>query len=238
MSILVLTQVWKLSRHSGTDLLMMLAIADFADDDGQAFPSVPKLAKKCRTTPRHANRILASLRDSGELLVRVNAGPGGANRYRIVLQQISTSTPDVRVTPDVHVTLTPTSSTPDVHVPIPLTPTSDEPSLNRQEPPERGAAPLAQPAPASTTKGKASRLPSNWVLPEEWATWAKDRRPDLDVELVAEMFANHWASMADSKACKTNWFATWKNWVLRERAQPGIGRADPMAPSDTFANMT
>lgn len=80
-----MTAVWDRSRHSGTDLLMLLALADFSDDQGNSYPAVPTLAAKCRMQPRNANYILKVLQDSGELQVQANAGPKGTNRYRIVL---------------------------------------------------------------------------------------------------------------------------------------------------------
>jgi hypothetical protein len=62
---------------------MLIAIADFADDDGRAYPSVASLARKCRMKPRNAQTILAGLRESGELVVRLGEGPRGTNLYRI-----------------------------------------------------------------------------------------------------------------------------------------------------------
>ena len=65
MSVTTMARVWATSSHSGTELLMLLAIADFSDDDGRAYPAVATLAKKCRMTDRNARLILANLRDSG-----------------------------------------------------------------------------------------------------------------------------------------------------------------------------
>ena len=48
MSVRMIAAVWDRSAHAGNALLMLLAIADFADDEGRAFPSVSTLAKKCR----------------------------------------------------------------------------------------------------------------------------------------------------------------------------------------------
>lgn len=48
MSVRTMAKVWELSANRGNDLLMLLAIADFADDDGNAYPSVQTLAHKCR----------------------------------------------------------------------------------------------------------------------------------------------------------------------------------------------
>ena len=85
MSVRTMARVWADSTQAGTDLLMLLAIADFSDDDGNAYPAVPTLAKKCRMSTRNANFILTALKASGELQVRANEGPKGTNRYRIVL---------------------------------------------------------------------------------------------------------------------------------------------------------
>lgn len=78
-----MARVWADSKHSGSHLLMLLAIADFADDDGNAYPAVNTLAEKCRMKPRNAQVILSTLRQSGELEVRENEGPRGTNLYRI-----------------------------------------------------------------------------------------------------------------------------------------------------------
>lgn len=126
--------VWERSKHSGTELLLLLSIADFANDAGEAYPSVATLAAKCRTTARHANRLLAVLRDSGELEIRLNAGPRGSNRYLVTLPPqeaapLTYTSPLTSTSP-----LTCTSAPPDVHVPEPLTCTSAEPSLNHHEP--------------------------------------------------------------------------------------------------------
>ena len=152
MSVRTMARVWADSTHAGTDLLMLLAIADFADDEGNAYPAVPTLAKKCRMSTRNANFILTALKASGELQVRANEGPKGTNRYRIVLgiqgtplkrtsvqkpaqplKPTSPPTPEAGFSPpEAGFTLKPTSSPPEAGFPEPLKPTSDEPSLNHQ----------------------------------------------------------------------------------------------------------
>jgi len=86
MSIRIMAKVWDVSKHSGTELLGMLAIANFANDDGCAFPSVAALAKKCRVQPRRMNYILTNLQRSGELQLKVGGGPRGTNNYTITLE--------------------------------------------------------------------------------------------------------------------------------------------------------
>jgi hypothetical protein len=88
MSINVMNRVWETSQHKGGALNLMLAIADFADDDGNAFPGVPRLAKKIRMTERNTQLLLRKLEESGELMIKEGAGPRGTNRYRIILDQL------------------------------------------------------------------------------------------------------------------------------------------------------
>lgn len=201
-----MARVWAESTHSGTDLLMMLAIADFADDDGNAYPSVGTLAVKCRTTSRHVNRILAVLRASGELEIRLNEGPRGTNRYRIALKGMTPASPLTNRSP-----LTPASSTPDVQVPKPLTPTSDEPSVNHQRTRESARASR------SPAADRGSRLPEDWQPSPSDIGFCRTKRPDLDPADVAEKFRDHWHGQPGAKGRKADWSATWRNWVRGEK---------------------
>ena len=119
---------------------MLLAIAEYCDDTGHAYPGVSALAAKCRVSQRHAIRILSILRESGEIDISTNSGPKGTNRYCIRLPRPLTSTspttPDVDVTPDADVRVTPRPPTPDIQGTLPLTPMSPEPPKNRHEPSE------------------------------------------------------------------------------------------------------
>jgi len=83
MSVRSMARVWESSQHAGSELLMLLAIADFSDDDGNAYPAVATLAAKCRMKPRNCQYILRTLEQSGELSIRPNQGPSGSNLYRI-----------------------------------------------------------------------------------------------------------------------------------------------------------
>lgn len=128
-----MARVWEKSRHAGSELLMLLALADFSDDEGRAYPAVPTLAKKCRMTPRNANLILAALRRTGELVIRKNEGPKGTNLYQIAHHP----TPEAAFIPEERFTLKPPSAPPETGFLKPLKPASDEPSVNHQEPSTR-----------------------------------------------------------------------------------------------------
>jgi hypothetical protein len=85
MSIRMMTLVWDQSQHKGSELLLLLAIADNANDQGIAYPSVRTLAKKIRMSRRNTQYLISKIEQTGELRVAVGAGPRGCNEYRIEL---------------------------------------------------------------------------------------------------------------------------------------------------------
>jgi hypothetical protein len=101
MSISVMNDCWKYSKSSGTPLLVLLCLADFADDEGECWPSISTIGKKCRLKDdRHVQRVIRGLEKLGEVLVIRGQGrsssKGGvrSNRYRIIVHM-----PDEAVTP-------------------------------------------------------------------------------------------------------------------------------------------
>jgi uncharacterized protein YdaU (DUF1376 family) len=64
----------------------------------------------------------------------------------------------------------------------------------------------------------ATRLSEDWQLPDDWAIWAKQERPDLNPNKVADSFKDYWISQPSTKGKKTNWQATWRNWVRTQKA--------------------
>jgi len=79
-----------------------------------------------------------------------------------------------------------------------------------------------------------SRLPADWTLPDEWAEWAKQARPDLNPRETADRFADYWRGVPGAKGRKTDWPATWRNWVRGEKAQPAT-QAQSFAERDDLA---
>jgi hypothetical protein len=67
------TLVWERSRAGKSDLLMLVKIADGADDEGRnAWMEVPRLMKYCRASERAAQNTLCRLVDSGEIEIEYN----------------------------------------------------------------------------------------------------------------------------------------------------------------------
>lgn len=80
-----MSTVWLHSKSRSGDLLVLLALADFLNDEGLAWPSIPTLGKKARLSPRQVKRALDRLQRLGELIVLRKQGPHGVNFYRIIL---------------------------------------------------------------------------------------------------------------------------------------------------------
>lgn len=70
-------------------------------------------------------------------------------------------------------------------------------------------------------EAKATRLKPDWYLPEPWGVWALENfhitRDQIYAE--AESFADYWHGKSGKDARKTNWEATWRNWVRNSRAK-------------------
>jgi hypothetical protein len=73
---------------------------------------------------------------------------------------------------------------------------------------------------AETRRGtKGSRLSADWVLPEDWESWARQERPDLNPQKVGEQFKDFWIAKAGAAGVKLDWQATWRNWVRNQRQE-------------------
>ena len=70
MSVKVMSHIWHdCEQVSGSHLLLLLAIADNANDEGYAWPSVTTLAQKTRLSERYVRQVAHELEDNGELII-------------------------------------------------------------------------------------------------------------------------------------------------------------------------
>lgn len=92
MSITVMKYVWENSQSTDNARLILLAIADNANEVGDAFPGVDRLAAKSNISERTTQRMIQHLERLGELQVFPNAGyktsSGWTNLYRVVLKDV------------------------------------------------------------------------------------------------------------------------------------------------------
>jgi hypothetical protein len=84
---------------------------------------------------------------------------------------------------------------------------------------------------------RGTRLPSDFVLPNEWFQWALQRGlPAHRIPVEFEKLTNWAANAPTSKAVKANWFKAWQNWVIgaidalpQNRAPPASQQAPSMS---------
>ncbi len=124
-----MAEVWAHSAQKGSSLLVLLAIADNASDEGVAWPSAETIAAKARMSKRQVLRIVHQIADDGELTIETRReGRSAKNVYTVVSRgQVVTMNASFMVT------------NPTVHGDTAMSP---EPSVNHQE--EQDLAPSAR----------------------------------------------------------------------------------------------
>lgn len=101
MSVRVMSWVWERSQSGPTQRLVLLAIADCANDRGaDAYPATSTIAKKTGLSERGVRKAIAELETLGELKVDYKAGPKGCNRYRVTIPEPDAGNPEQGATSD------------------------------------------------------------------------------------------------------------------------------------------
>ena len=75
-------------------------------------------------------------------------------------------------------------------------------------------------------KQRGTRLPADCLLPVEWHAFCKQERPDLLPRQVFDEFKDYWIAQPGQKGVKTDWDATWRNWVRRQNQPRTAGRTE------------
>lgn len=84
MAVKVMHWVWEHAADvQGNDLLVLLALADWANDDGICWPSVPRLALKARVSVRTAQYTIRRLVARGYVTLEPGGGRRHPNRYTV-----------------------------------------------------------------------------------------------------------------------------------------------------------
>lgn len=82
MSIKVMSWVWDNSPYEGKQLLIHLALADFADDDGYCWPSQETIARKSRCSVETVRTTTRRMQADGFLsIAKQSDGRGSSHKY-------------------------------------------------------------------------------------------------------------------------------------------------------------
>ena len=164
----------------GTKLLL-LCLADYADDSGNCWPSFQSLANRTDMSRRHVIRVMAELETTG-LIRRVEERPYKPTVYRLIVP-----------TSDTHVT-----TTSDIAM-------SPEPSINHQEPPESAPARGSR-----QSKNVTTPIPADFEVTERMYGWAMGngltrKQIDADTEQFIDYHRGKGSRQADWVATWRTW---------------------------------
>jgi hypothetical protein len=195
--------IWESGPPKQGPLLVMLALADYANDQGQCWPSIKSIAKKSRITDRGTQKILRSLEAEGWICIDTGNGRHGCNKYQINPER--RYTPE-RGSPRTSITETPNvdAETPNVDTPEPLL-TINEPSY------DDNACDAVRDA-----KPHKVRIPDDWVPTDDDLDYAYSLQlTDTEIKEIADDFHAYWADRTDAGGKKSSrgWKQTWRNRV-------------------------
>lgn len=200
MSFRNVADVFDYSQASGNDRLVLLAIAENANDDArEAWPSIREIARKANIDQRTVQRSIRRLQELGELAV-VGVVPG----------ELSPSVP-VRYRPNLY-RLTLTAGVADCH-PSDGSGVADSP-LGVTETTVRGDRAVS-PEPSRTSEPRARRrapIPDEFTVTGDMVAWARENTPSVDWRMATREFVTYWKGRGEVRA---DWVQTWKNRLLQ-----------------------
>lgn len=169
-----MNQVWRKAQYAGGELLVLLALADWADDDGRCWPSLIAMATKARLSKRQVCRIVSRLRDDGVLSRVAGNGRGNRTHYQIKSDVLSPfmrsrkSDADDTVSTAERVTSAHTKG--DI-CDLPLIGTVKEPSIKTK----------------TTTTPQAAFVLPDFIPSTEWNAWLEVRKRKRAADTVYAM---------------------------------------------------
>lgn len=86
MSLKTTTRVWEHAPYDGMKLLILLALADNADDEGLAWPNQTTIARKARCSVETVRRATKQLVEAGAIEIVAEATPRKSKRYILTPQ--------------------------------------------------------------------------------------------------------------------------------------------------------
>lgn len=213
MSVRVSTWVWHETTAAGSDLLVLLALADCANDDGECFPGVEVLVDKTRMSRATVFRRLDALEEGG-LLERIRRGNRQSNVYRIRV-------PWAGVTASTKHSGAPDPTSQSETSPTSHPATSDVSPVRHLKSHGRDfQGTVIEPSgETSQPRTRGSRIPESFALDDGMRAWAIAQGwGHLDLEAITAEFVDYWIGVAGRQGVKLNWLATWRNRV-RHKAQ-------------------
>lgn len=226
MSVRALDEALSLPNEfvTSTEKFAAVAVANHVNQDGQAWPYVNTVAEIIGKSHVTTRRALRGLVRKG-VLVRVVQGGGArdqedATRPNLYVWNAKEAVRQWRVGAG---DADPGADSVDLPVRTPPTWVPVVPPPART-PDDAGRPPAPAPRP---TRG--TRLPADFTVTPEMTAWAARTAPDVNIGAETERFTDYWVAAPGQRGVKTDWTATWRNWM--RRAQEQAPAQDRPAPS-------
>jgi len=247
-----MSMVWESFPASGSELLAMLAMADWANDAGGSLhPSMRAIAEKVRVSEKQARRIVQGLVADGFLMVVGNAlggRPGDTKQWVINVKKLKEfaekKEAETASTPPTHGSPTPPadgSRTPPTHGSPPLPPMGAVPLPPvSQTPPTGGSLTTIEPPIYGIHKYNAPVVRPSDVTEQVWSDFLalrKERRSKLtETALVGIRSAADKAGFTLQAAlelcCERGWQSFRADWVVPAQpgkaVKPGLSKTDEL----------
>lgn len=206
MSIEALSWAFNLELPSSGAKMTLLALANYANEAGEAYPSQKAMAEKTCLCERAIRTHLVTLEGLGIISRVARTRSNGSFTSDLFKLHIGAKA-QRQILPAADSAVGRNCQTQRQILPQP-------------------AADSAGPEPSLTTtitksnqknNAPATRLPADWVPSESDLRFCKTQRPDLDPLAVADQFRDYWIAAPGAKGRKADWPATWRNWIRNQR---------------------
>ncbi len=199
MSIKIMSAVWEFGPPKQAERFVLLALADYANDDGECWPSIAGIQRKTCMSERGVQTIIRRLEVDGWVTVSIGNGRKNCNNYKIQTPQ------DMHPAP-----YAPTQETPHMKAKTPhmtaINPAgyAPEPSLTIKEPS------VSEPVNIKRAKARGS-MPNDATISDAMLIEA-EKRGHGPVEATAQ-FAKFKDSALANGRTYVDWDAAWRNWL-------------------------
>ena len=206
MSIEALSWAFNLELPSSGAKITLLALANYANEAGEAYPSQKAMAEKTCLCERAIRTHLVTLEGLGIISRVARTRSNGSFTSDLFKLHIGAKA-QRQILPAADSAVGRNCQTQRQILPQP-------------------AADSAGPEPSLTTtitksnqknNAPATRLPKDWMPSADDVRFCRTERPDLNVKTLADGFRDYWIAVAGAKGKKLDWPATWRNWVRNQK---------------------
>jgi hypothetical protein len=226
-----------LKPHLGMPLM---GLANHADHEGKgAWPSQETLARYCRKTSRGIRKDLAQLEEDGlirrgnQLLVAHIPADERPVVWDLTIERTTKerncgAAPNVQsdtgngtpvpggptVPPGTTAQMDRNCGTGGTGTPVPTNRPSTIHNQTSLSSPD-GADHETSSKRSKQSSGQGTRLPDDFTVTSEMKAWAQTNVPQLAGAGETDKFVDYWRSIPGAKGRKTDWVATWRNWMRK-----------------------